>query len=575
MSDSMGMLNLLTSARPGEHIAIRRLTRSVSVGEFFCRVSAWRNLLAGDLRSSFALYLEDGFEFASALFGAWQAGKTVLLPGDSLPATCVALRRKVEGFLGQFAPEWSPLNPRPQDMQGPAQDFHSLDPEFVGLVLYTSGTTGAAQPIPKKLRQLSREVATLEKQFGHLIGDADILTTVSHQHIYGLLFQILWPLSAGRPFHSRTCDFLEELLPVLSGRDCVLVSSPAHLKRLPENSSLILSQKRLRAVFSSGGPLEFGISQESLRLLGQVPIEVYGSSETGGIAWRQQQTESNKDWTPFPGLSWRVDGETGVLKIRSPNLPDDSWFTTADQVEVKEDDRFLLKGRIDRIAKIEGKRISLNAIESQLKASPLVSDARVVVLEAKRQRIAAFIVLTDLGRRHLVESGKLAVNRVLRDLIRQSIEAVGLPRIWRYLEELPVNAQGKATQAELMKLLGAQAPRALKPRHRLIERDAGRAVVELIAPRCLPYFDGHFPGRPILAGVVQVDWAIAYGRQYFNLPPLFRGIQALKFQRVIPPELPLRAELIYHPVKGSLSFKLTSHLGTHASGRVIFGAADD
>ena len=152
---------------------------------------------------------------------------------------------------------------------------------------------------------------------------------------------------------------------------------------------------------------------------------------------------------------------------------------------------------------------------------------------------------------------------------------MGLPRIWRYLEALPVNAQGKATQAELIKLLGAQAPPALKPRHRLIERDGGRTVVELIAPRCLPYFDGHFPGRPILAGVVQVDWAIAYGRQYFNLPPLFRGIQALKFQRVIPPELPLRAELIYHPVKGSLSFKLTSHLGTHASGRVIFGVADD
>ncbi len=67
-----------------------------------------------------------------------------------------------------------------------------------------------------------------------------------------------------------------------------------------------------------------------------------------------------------------------MLKIRSPSLPDDSWFTTADKVEVREDGRFLLKGRIDRIAKIEGKRISLDAIESQLKASPLVSDARVV-----------------------------------------------------------------------------------------------------------------------------------------------------------------------------------------------------
>ncbi len=147
MSDSMGMLNLLTLARPG-HTATRCLSRSLSGGELFCRVSAWRNLLAGDPRTSFALYIEDGFEFASALFGAWQAGKTVFLPGDRLPATCVALGQEVEGFLGQFAPEWSPVNPRPQDTEGAAQDFHCLDPEFVGLVLYTSGTTGAAQADP-------------------------------------------------------------------------------------------------------------------------------------------------------------------------------------------------------------------------------------------------------------------------------------------------------------------------------------------------------------------------------------------------------------------------------------------
>jgi 3-hydroxymyristoyl/3-hydroxydecanoyl-(acyl carrier protein) dehydratase len=98
--------------------------------------------------------------------------------------------------------------------------------------------------------------------------------------------------------------------------------------------------------------------------------------------------------------------------------------------------------------------------------------------------------------------------------------------------------------------------------------------VELIAPGNLHYFNGHFPGRPILAGVVQVDWAIAYGRKYFDLPPCFRGIQALKFQRVILPDLPITLELVHQPLKGSLSFKITSERGTHASGRVMFGAAD-
>ena len=213
----------------------------------------------------------------------------------------------------------------------PGMSFRPLDPEFVGVVLYTSGTTGAAQPIFKKLGQLAREVATLEKQFGSLMDDAEILTTVSHQHIYGLLFQILWPLAAGRAFTSRTCDFLEELSPALSERDCVLVSSPAHLKRLPENRDLTRSANRVRAVFSSGGPLQFDVVQETLRVLGHAPIEVYGSSETGGIAWRRQHYAKCEAWTPFDGVAWRMDGETGVLEIRSPNLPDDQWFTTADE----------------------------------------------------------------------------------------------------------------------------------------------------------------------------------------------------------------------------------------------------
>lgn len=575
MPDAVELLKLLSLARPSGHIAARRLGCDVSSAEFLVRVYAWRNLLAGDSRKSFALFMEDGLEFASALFGAWQAEKTIFLPGDNLPATCVALSQAVGGFLGHFAAEWSPVVPGSHNAQGAVRDFRPLDPEFVGVVLYTSGTTGAAQPILKKLGQLAREVATLEKHFGSLIGDADILTTVSHQHIYGLLFQILWPLAAGRAFHSRTFDFLEELSPVLDERDSVLVSSPAHLKRLPENRHLTRTANRLRAVFASGGPLPFEVVQETRRVLGHVPIEVYGSSETGGIAWRRQHAEGSDDWTPFDGVAWRVDDDNSVLQIRSPNLPDERWFTTADRAEAVGNGFFRLKGRVDRIAKIEGMRISLNAIEAQLKTSPLVTDARVIVLEEKRQRVAAFIVPSELGKCQLMELGKLSVNRRLRDLIRQRVEAVGVPRIWRYLEALPINAQGKATQIQLMALLEPESLRETKPYHRLLERNDGRVVLELIAPRDLLYFDGHFPGRPILAGVVQIDWVIAFGRSYFDLPPSFRGVHALKFQGVIPPDWPVRVELIHEPAKCTLSFKITSHIGTHARGRVIFGADDD
>ncbi|HET8564432.1 MAG TPA: AMP-binding protein, partial [Candidatus Binatia bacterium] len=430
------------------------------------------------------------------------------------------------------------------------------------------------QAIPKKLFQMSREVATLEAQFGESLGAVDVITTVSHQHIYGLLFNVLWPLAAGRPIYAKSFCFPQELMGVLAERDGLLVSSPAYLKRLPAHSSRVTISNRLRAVFSSGGPLSFDVACNAKRLLGRVPIEVYGSSETGGIAWRQQHTGMDEGWIPMPGITWCIDSEAGVLKVRSPHLPNEEWFRTADRAISLEGNRFLVKGRIDRIVKIEENRISLAAIERQLTASSLVADARVIVMEGRRPRIAAFVVTSVIGRSKLAEVGKLAFNRILGDTISQAIETVGIPRVWRYLDALPTNAQGKTTYADLIALLDGEHSHLTLPLQRLLKRGAQRAVLELTAPSHLFYFDGHFPGIPILAGVVQIDWVISYGRQCFDLPPVFLGIHALKFQRIIAPEKPFTLELVHEPANSCLSFKITSRAGTHTSGRVMFGASD-
>jgi 3-hydroxymyristoyl/3-hydroxydecanoyl-(acyl carrier protein) dehydratase len=179
-----------------------------------------------------------------------------------------------------------------------------------------------------------------------------------------------------------------------------------------------------------------------------------------------------------------------------------------------------------------------------------------------------------IGRSKLAEVGKLAFNRILGDTISQAIESVGIPRVWRYLDALPINAQGKTTHAELMALLDGEHSHPTLPLRRLLKRSAKHAVLELTAPSDLSYFDGHFPGKPILAGVVQIDWVISCGRQCFDLPPVFLGIHALKFQRIIAPERPFTLELVHEPGKSSLSFKITSRVGTHSSGRLLFGASD-
>ncbi|MGH7886282.1 MAG: AMP-binding protein, partial [Candidatus Binatia bacterium] len=514
MTQPLNLLSTLNAGRCADEAVVWPGGAAVSWGAFQARVAAWFGLLRETPGQAFALFHNDALEFAAALFGAWQARKTIFLPGDNLPGTCAGLSANVAGFLGEFDSEWRPNAAPPSDCGFKPAGVEAIDGDFAGLVLYTSGSTGAAQPIAKKLRQMAAEVANLEMQFGASLGAAEIVTTVSHQHIYGLLFNILWPLAAGRRIQSSSFSWFEDISATLTEREAVLVSSPAHLRRIPENPGWAKAPQRLRAVFSSGGPLSFDVAQECKRIMGRVPIEVYGSSETGGIAWRQQESSENQAWTALPGVQWRLDaqdGEEDVLSVSSEHLPNKNWFRTEDRAQAAGNGRFILGGRVDRIAKIEAKRISLSAIENLLTASPLVELARALAVEGRRQRVAAFVVPSERGWRELGALGRRGFSRMMRGLLDQSIEPVGLPRVWRFLDALPVNAQGKTSHADLLVLLEPQPVPVTEPRSRLIERDAEHVLCELVAPRDLVYFDGHFHEQPILAGVVQIDWVIGYG----------------------------------------------------------------
>jgi acyl-CoA synthetase (AMP-forming)/AMP-acid ligase II/3-hydroxymyristoyl/3-hydroxydecanoyl-(acyl carrier protein) dehydratase len=556
--------------------------------ELLARVRAWAALGRRSAATQVALYHDDSLEFAAALVGAWLSGKTVWLGADTLPASCVALAGQVGAFWGEFPDAYAPCMPAAGEDWNDAFDAAPPGPDFPALVVYTSGSTGSPVPIRKQLSQLTSELAALESQFGAGLHGADVVSTVSHQHIYGLLFRVLWPLHAGRPIHAARHEFPETLAPALAARRCVLLASPAHLKRLPEYLDWSGAREMVRTVFSSGGMLEPEAARHAADLLGRAPVEVYGSSETGGVAWRQRRMDAaDEAWTPLPGVDWRRDAG-GLLEVCSAHAGAHGWQPLADRVEESGHDsagraRFVLRGRADRIVKIEEKRVSLDAIEAALRATGLVRDARVLACPDSaggaahgRQVLAAVVVPDGAGRALLEEGGKHALNARLRTLLAAGFEAVALPRRWRYLDSLPVNAQGKTTQAQLLALFERGNEDRARPRFPLLkvleqalDGDTPRMLLELTVPADLLYFDGHFTVAPVLPGVVQVDWAIRYGRRYFGLQGPFGGINALKFQQMIVPQRPVRLELVHDRAKGSIHFRYFSEAGVHASGRIL------
>jgi len=98
------------------------------------------------------------------------------------------------------------------------------------------------------------------------------------------------------------------------------------------------------------------------------------------------------------------------------------------------------------------------------------------------------------------------------------------------------------------------------------------AELDLLVPGALSYFRGHFPGYPILAGVVQIDWAIRYGRAHLNVADRPAEVVQAKFRKPIKPGTRLRLRLDYALPSGRLSFSYRDDEGPCSSGQITLAA---
>ncbi|MEN5241261.1 AMP-binding protein [Pseudomonas atacamensis] len=508
-----------------------------------------------------AVHLEDAADLAIALFGAWRAGVSVLLPADLQAQTRQRWSQEVDLWLTD-----QPGDAQLHDFTQPGLAGAQLDLDQCRLSLCTSGSSGEPKRIDKTLRQLANEVEALEQLWGADLDEACIIGSVATQHIYGLLFRVLWPLCAGRPFVRRQLAFSEDLQRASREYPAFAwVASPALLKRMGDNLDWP-ALSAVRRVFSSGGALPSEAAQSLQQRLQQWPTEILGSSETGGIAWRQGESL----WQPFAGVELSQDSD-GALLIASPYLPAGHVEHSADAARIATDGRFELLGRLDRIVKLEEKRISLPMLEQALAAHDWVAEARLGVVQENRASLGALLVLSESGLFALREHGRRELTETLRKHLSQHCEALALPRRWRLLRQMPLNSQGKLAQADVEALLLAARPKAPE----VLEQNAsdGEWSLQLSVPPDLAYFSGHFPKAPVLPGVVQVEWALNLGRQLLKLDGAFAGMEVLKFQQLVRPGDEIQLHLRFDGERGKLYFAYRNDTATCSSGRILLGPA--
>jgi len=316
------------------------------------------------------------------------------------------------------------------------------------ITLFTSGSTGEAKAIKKYWYQLANEIKCLQHLFPR--ESCCVLSTVTHKHIYGLLFKLIWPVFTDRQIICETVEYPEQVEHYCqSFNNIVLISSPSYLARTCKQfpAQAIAS---IKEIFCSGGALSANVANDFLESNQQVITEIYGSTETGGIAWRQQT--KNVQWKLFPEHQATL-AQDNTLVLKSNFLAKGETYKTDDRVELNA--RFFsLLGRVDRIIKLHEKRLSLDEMEVELARLPRINVCHCFVLDTPKSK-SALVAVIELEK-HCVAPDDAAYKKQLVNECKKALLSVFepslLPRKWRFVAQLPFNSQGKLEKTALVNL---------------------------------------------------------------------------------------------------------------------------
>lgn len=313
------------------------------------------------------------------------------------------------------------------------------DPDEPFLQLFTGGSTGKPKVWSKSPRNLFAEAFYWKEKFDLSAKDL-FVSTVPTYHIYGLFFSVILPFVAQAKVLSDIYTFPQEIISTTNKHKAtVLVSVPIHYRSLKVDN---LSAPSLKVAFSSSGVLNRSDAIHFQNKTGLGITEIYGSTETGGIAARSI-SEHTESWKPIDVVSWKISGKR--LSIKSPFISAEmekdlqGFCVTGDEVQPDKGNRFILLGRADGIVKVAGKRVDLLDVQNKILTLPTVIDALVVALPAEkgRESVIAAVVACKLNKIQL------------KKMMLEKLEPYAMPRRIKIVSSIARAATGKIDRGKI------------------------------------------------------------------------------------------------------------------------------
>ena len=395
----------------------------------------------------------------------------------------------------------------------------------------TSGSTGVAKSIVKTFESLAKEVDYHRSFYrSSLTRDITFLSTVSPDHMYGTLWRKMLPKAANLVCDESIILSPEELVAKMkSAKKVFLVTTPSFLERFTLYSSQYEVPRNCMEITTSGGPLPPEVSRRAAEVFGIVPREIYGSTETGGIASRR----GDSPWELFAPVKAR--SVEGRLEVRSP-FSFRKRHLMGDAVDIIDDRHFVLKGRVDRIVKINEERVDLAECETELEKLGFAG-AALAVLDGAHGPVLGALLVPPAGTVPEEIDEALKSNRSKKSLLlrkfTQSIFPKGtVPRRFRFVRALPRNAQGKVISGEVREWLETDLE---EPDFRGQTLEDGVFEADVVFPADAPYFRGHFDSFHLLPGVAQLGFAVRYSAFVRGISEPVKTVKRLKYTSIIRP----------------------------------------
>jgi acyl-coenzyme A synthetase/AMP-(fatty) acid ligase len=389
--------------------------------------------------------------------------------------------------------------------------------DLPAVCLLTSGSTGAPQPHAKSFGALVVNIAAEATRLAELLqrpslSGLNLVATVPAQHSYGFESTVLLALlggaafDSGRPFYAA--DIAAALARVPAPR--ALVTTPFHLKTLLA-AGVVLPDTALTLCATAALSPQLAARAEAA--MNGMLVEIYGCTEAGQVATRR--TTQGEMWHTLGAL--RVTGSGEGFSVQGGHVVQPTPL--ADVLALHDAQHFRLLGRANDVVHVAGKRSSLAHLNFHLNRIAGVEDGTFWLPDDVAEAVVrpvVFVVAPTLSAQHIIAA------------LREHIESAFVPRRVVHVAALPREATGKLTAHNLRRF-------ALQTLHGVFEIGAEH-----------PAFAGHFPGQPVLPGVVLLSLVMQALQQQPALQARLGAtpcIDQVKFLRPVGPGARLRVVL--------------------------------